>query len=252
MGDDAVLLMTGDGEAVLDKRLSDELDAYNRVAAAAGEQRELTVRAEDAGGALVAGLSGWSWGTSAGIAMLWVREDRGRSGLGARLLATAEPVAGVAGETGLERLPEALEAYHLAWELTVEHDPDAAPVLRRLRDRGLVTGLLSNTHWPRDLHERWLADAGLLDLLDARVCTSDLQHVKPHPEAFGALLRAVGVAAEAAVFVGDRPRDDVWEAQRSGLRAVLLTGRPVEPWDVEPDASLPGLAGLVEVVDRWR
>jgi putative hydrolase of the HAD superfamily len=146
---------------------------------------------------------------------------------------------------------EALAAYHGAWEATVEHDPLAEKVLQGCRDRGWRTGLLSNTHWPRDLHERWLADAGLLDLLDARVYTSDLEHMKPHPEAFRALLSELGVAPESAVFVGDRARDDVSGAQGVGMRAVHLSGRPVETYDVEADAVLPGLDGLLELLDAW-
>ena len=31
-----------------------------------------------------------------------------------------------------------------------------------------------------------------------------------------------------------------------------MTDRPVEGWDVVPDATLPSLAGLVELVDAWR
>jgi len=164
---------------------------------------------------------------------------------------TEQLVRSVADETHLD-VEAALAAYHQAWGLMVEHDPDAVAVLTGLRERGLRTGLLSNTHWPRALHERWLAEAGLLDLLDVRLYTCELAHMKPHPEAFGALLGAVGVAAPEAVFVGDRPYDDVWGASRAGMRTVLLTGRPVPAHDVVPDAELPGLAGLLEVVDRWR
>ena len=145
----------------------------------------------------------------------------------------------------------ALAAYHGAWGQTVAHDPACASVLQGCRDRGWRTGLLSNTHWPRDLHEGWLADAGLLDLLDARVYTSDLEHMKPHAEAFHTLLSQLDVDPEDAVFVGDRPRDDVAGAQGAGLRAVLLTGRPVPPYDVTPDAAIPELAGLLDVLDAW-
>ncbi len=164
---------------------------------------------------------------------------------------TEDLVRSVARETHVD-VAGALAAYHAAWGLTVAHDPDAVAVLTALRERGLRTGLLSNTHWPRALHERWLAEAGLLDLLDVRLYTSDMTHMKPHPEAFAALLDAVGVEPHEAVFVGDRPRDDISGAQGVGMRTVLLTGRPVEPWDVVPDARLPSLAGLVELVDAWR
>src|SRR3712207_7483554 len=50
---------------------------------------ELTVQVSDERG-LVGGLSGWTWGTCAGIGMFWIREDARRSGWGGRLLAAAE------------------------------------------------------------------------------------------------------------------------------------------------------------------
>ena len=164
---------------------------------------------------------------------------------------TEQLVRSVATQTHLD-VEGALAAYHDAWSVTVEHDPYAVEVLTGLRERGLRTGLLSNTHWPRALHDRWLADAGLLELLDVRLYTSEMAHLKPHPEAFGALLAAVGVEASQAVFVGDRPRDDVSGAQGVGMRAVLMTGRPVESWPVVPDAELVTLDGLLELVDAWR
>ncbi len=83
----------GEGDEALDQRLSDELDAFNAEAMAhAGPQRELTVRVEDAVG-LAAGVSGWTWGEAAGIAMTWVRPDVRSAGLGGRLLAAFEQEA---------------------------------------------------------------------------------------------------------------------------------------------------------------
>ena len=178
----------------------------------------------------------------------WWRES---VAAGDRSGTTEQLVRSVASETHLD-VAGALRAYHAAWEPTVAHDPAAVPVLTALKQRGLRTGLLSNTHWPRALHERWLDEAGLLELLDARLYTSELAHMKPHAEAFRALLTAVGVAPERAVFVGDRLRDDVSGAQAVGMRTVHLTGRPVELWDVVPDAELVTLDGLVELVDGWR
>ena len=54
-------------------------------------------------------------------------------------------------------------------------------VLGCLRDKGLRLGLLSNTHWPRQFHERFLERDGLADLLDARFYTSEMEYVKPTP-----------------------------------------------------------------------
>ena len=86
-------MVVGGADADLDKRLGDELDAFNVAATGIDDQREMTVRIEDEQGGLLAGLSGWTWGTHAGIALVWVCEDARRRGLGAQLLAAAERVA---------------------------------------------------------------------------------------------------------------------------------------------------------------
>lgn len=82
-------LTVGDADSALDERLSSELDSFNFAAVGRDDLRELTVRIED-GGELVAGLSGWTWGTCAGIGMVWVRASDRRGGWGARLLEAAE------------------------------------------------------------------------------------------------------------------------------------------------------------------
>jgi heme-degrading monooxygenase HmoA/GNAT superfamily N-acetyltransferase len=85
-------VLVGAGDPELDARLSRELDRYNVAASGVGDQRELTVQAHDADG-LVGGLSGWTWGTSAGVGMFWIREDSRSAGWGSRLLAAAEAEA---------------------------------------------------------------------------------------------------------------------------------------------------------------
>jgi hypothetical protein len=35
------------------------------------------------------------------------------------------------------------------------------------------------------------------------------------------------------------------------MRAVLLTGRAVDGYDVTPDAAIPELSGLLAVLDTW-
>jgi ribosomal protein S18 acetylase RimI-like enzyme len=85
--------VVGEGDAALDTRLSNELETFNSAAAGVSDQRELTVRVTAVDGELVAGLSGWTWGTCAGVAMLWVREDCRKHGWGGRMMAAAEEEA---------------------------------------------------------------------------------------------------------------------------------------------------------------
>ncbi len=74
----------------LDERLSTELTAYNEAVTGVRDQREVTVKVVDGTDTLIAGLSGWTWGTSAGIELVWVHEDHRAAGWGARLLEAAE------------------------------------------------------------------------------------------------------------------------------------------------------------------
>ena len=116
-----------------------------------------------------------------------------------------------------------LASYFEAWDPHTFTDPDVIPLLGYLRDRGIKAGVLSNTMWPRDAHERVFRRDKVLDLFDGAVYSSEIPWTKPHPEAFRAAMAAVGVDDPAAcVFVGDRPYDDVHGAKRAGMRAVLI------------------------------
>jgi putative hydrolase of the HAD superfamily len=142
--------------------------------------------------------------------------------------------------------------YFEAWELELRHKDDAVPMLAALKSMGLKTALLSNTHWPREFHEMLLERDGLAEFIDARVYSSELTHVKPHPIAFRAALKALDVRASRAVFVGDRRYDDVFGAQSSGMRAVLVRPGPEnDDYAVTPDATIESLSALVGVVDGW-
>ena len=143
-----------------------------------------------------------------------------------------------------DALEAAALAYLDAWAPHIEHDVEAASTLEALRAAGIRTAMLSNTHWPREYHERFLERDGLAHLLDARVYTCELDYMKPHPAAFEAALAAVGVSDPArAVFVGDRPWDDIFGAQRAGLRTALRTNPLVPPYDVAPDVEIGRAAG---------
>src|SRR5262249_47382635 len=62
---------------------------------------------------------------------------------------------------GLDVAPAVLaaagRAYLDAWSAVVRHEDDAVAVLVALKQAGLATGLLSNTHWPAAFHDELLA-----------------------------------------------------------------------------------------------
>jgi putative hydrolase of the HAD superfamily len=180
---------------------------------------------------------------------LWLRSrDEHRS-------ATLDDVFTAAGIAGTEQM---LAAFHAWWEPHTLLDPDGLAVLRGLRERGLRVGVLSNTLWPRRVHEQIFVRDEVAELLDGAVYTSEIPWTKPHPEAFRAALAAVGVDdPAAAVFVGDRPYDDISGAKAVGMRAVLVphSAIPAEqagPVTAEADAVVQRLGDVLAVVDAWR
>jgi putative hydrolase of the HAD superfamily len=154
--------------------------------------------------------------------------------------------------------PGLLRSYFDWWEEHTYTDPDVPPLLTALRQRGIKVGVLSNTLWPRVEHDRVFRRDGVHHLIDAAVYTSEIEWTKPHPAAFEAVLGELGVTdPAAAVFVGDRPWDDIHGAHGVGLRAVLLPHSAIPdhqrgPVDGEPDAVVNRLAELLPLVDRWR
>ena len=181
---------------------------------------------------------------------IWERTTSSmRSATTAEVLTAASAAVGLPVDEVLHE--QAVASYLDHWAPTSVARADARALLHALRDRGLRTGLLSNTHWPRARHEEWLARDGLLDLLDARIYTSDLDVVKPHPRAFQALLDAVEVDASASVFVGDRLWDDINGAKQLDMRAIWVRNAVVPSYDVEPDAVVDELGEIVAVIDGW-
>ncbi len=154
---------------------------------------------------------------------------------------------------GVEPSEAFLDGYFQSWEPHTLTDPDAAGVMRELRRRGIKIGVLSNTMWPRARHERIFTRDGLLDLIDGAVYSSEIPWTKPHPEAFRAAMAAVGVTRpREAVYVGDRPFDDVHGAHQAGMRTVLIPHSEVPAFaEAVPDAVIDRLADLIAVIDRW-
>jgi putative hydrolase of the HAD superfamily len=168
--------------------------------------------------------------------------------------ATLDEVFAAAGVTHTD---EMVSAFHDWWEPHTFTDPDVPELFAGLRSRGLKIGILSNTIWSRDHHERIFARDEVLSLIDGAVYTSEIPWTKPHPNAFRAALDAVGVADPSrAVFVGDRPFDDIHGAKSVGMKAVLVPHSEIPanqhgPVLGEPDAVIDRLADLLDVVDRW-
>ncbi|WP_198170981.1 GNAT family N-acetyltransferase [Actinoplanes awajinensis] len=83
-------ISTGQGDPELQQLLSDELDRLNRAAITSDDETPLSIRATDATGTLIGGLTGYTWGGCGAISSLWLAGEYRGHGLGAELLAAAE------------------------------------------------------------------------------------------------------------------------------------------------------------------
>ncbi|HEY2041639.1 MAG TPA: HAD family hydrolase [Jatrophihabitans sp.] len=161
-------------------------------------------------------------------------------------------------DAGVEMTAERLSRFFTWWEDHTFTDPAAPATFEALRERGLRIGVLSNTIWPRGEHERIFNRDKIGHLIDGDVYSSEIAWTKPDPRAFTAALEAVGVSDPTrAVFVGDRLFDDIYGAQRIGMRAVLVPHSDIPAWQTtgvegKPDAVIAALDELVDVIDRWQ
>jgi putative hydrolase of the HAD superfamily len=180
---------------------------------------------------------------------------RGRDDHSSAAMAAILEEAGV--DPAHDRHHVALAAYRGFWEPHTFTDPQVRPLWEGLRDRGIRVGVLSNTIWTRDYHRGIFERDGVLDLVDGDVYSSEIDHVKPHPEAFRAACRAVDVKPEAAVYVGDRLFEDVYGPQEVGMRAIWIPHSEIPESqrvdvDVTPDAEAHQLLDVLAIVDGWR
>ena len=185
---------------------------------------------------------------------LWREQQASRGANGTGTLEHLFAACGV--DTTDERHGPALATYLEAWDPHTMADPDARPLLEALREAGLRIGVLSNTLWPRWHHEAVFSRDGLAPLIDAAVYSSEIPVAKPHLDAFRAVVTAVGSRPDRAVFVGDRPWDDVHGAQQAGMRAILIPhsrlGDQAVDIDVTPDAVAERLGDVLAIVLDWR
>jgi GNAT superfamily N-acetyltransferase len=90
---DASLTVTDDLTPEQLAFLDDRIYEYNVAATGIGDGRWLGVFVRDESGAVLAGLSGTTWGACCKVRDVWVREDLRLRGMGTRLLDAAEDEA---------------------------------------------------------------------------------------------------------------------------------------------------------------
>ncbi len=132
-------------------------------------------------------------------------------------------------------------------------EPGVREAMVAARLLGLRLAICSNTvvRTGED-YRRDMKQLGLDGCFEAYITSLDVGFAKPHPAMFEAGLLALGVAADEAAMIGDRPDRDVAGAQAMGLRAIWRrTSRYGGPCDRPPDAEIDSLWDLPGVLRGW-
>lgn len=114
--------------------------------------------------------------------------------------------------------------------------PQAAELIRWLKERGVKLVLATNPLFPETATRQRIRWAGLEPGDFAAVTTyENSRFCKPNPEYYRELLRAVGADPEKSLMVGNDVGEDMLPAREAGMETFLLTdclinktGRAVE------------------------
>lgn len=145
-----------------------------------------------------------------------------------------------------------IEAYRAAYRLHSQTKGRAfegsRAVLEDLHERGLRVGVVTSKG-----EERFRSDAegyGLADLVDEAVTAESVAERKPHPEPILFALAQLGVAPDAALYVGDGPQDVV-AGHAAGLlvAAAAYGSHPLTELRAErPEWIIDSVSELIAIV----
>lgn len=128
----------------------------------------------------------------------------------------------------------------------------AVEVLERIKDRGLMVGLISDVAWglPSEFPLRDMKHFGLEQYFDDMVFSTDVGLRKPHPKVFKIALSNLGVSASDAIYIGNSPFHDIKGAQGVGMKAVLKrSNNCLLEDDVVPDHVVSELREIESLID---
>jgi putative hydrolase of the HAD superfamily len=148
---------------------------------------------------------------------------------------------GIADETEYRAVVEWRRAYNLPVGLCHRPHIEALAALHRLREAGVVTGVISNSNGSAALA---LERAGLAPHLGFVIDSTVVGMAKPDPRVFVLGLDRAGAAAGQAIYVGDSYFVDVLGARQVGMGAVLF-----DPGGLWAPRDCPIAAGLTAAVE---
>ena len=206
----------------LDGTLIDSVGAYLEVAQIAAQAHGLEVTEQHVRHALATGTHFWK---------SVVPKDRDN----------ADAIVKALSAHAMREWPRVLREHGKAFE-GIDRTLDA------LRQLGIRLGIVSGAR-PEVLD--LLRKDGVLDRFDSIVLGTDVSRRKPDPEGIVKCLKELGVAPDAAVYVGDTPVD-IQASRAAGVRAVAVLSGAGDSAMLSahwPDRLLSSHARLAEIVE---
>lgn len=126
--------------------------------------------------------------------------------------------------------------------------PDSHVTILRELSHTHPLGLISNVYSNRNVFEEELSRAGIEDLFEIIIWSSDHGCIKPSPRIFWKALAHFDVEPECVVYVGDNPKRDVAGAKGVGMKAVWINScnRELPVGNPQPDMTISDLGDLLD------
>lgn len=126
--------------------------------------------------------------------------------------------------------------------------PEVPAMLKRLKDAGLKTAILSNGSM--DMLDGAVDSAGIRDLLDAVLSVEDVGIFKPDPRIYQLVTDRFELDDPTAVAFMSSNGWDAFSAANYGFQVAWINrfDRPLERLPGEPSAVLPDLTTLPDIV----
>lgn len=129
--------------------------------------------------------------------------------------------------------------------------PYAVEVLNQLKTKyklALITNAMPPT--TSDRVQEILVEAGIPDVFEVVVVSTEVGFSKPYPQIFKIVLSRLNVEPEEAVMIGNTISTDIFGGNRVGLKTVLFqptSEYQKSPWE-HPDHTINSIEDLLEIV----
>jgi putative hydrolase of the HAD superfamily len=121
--------------------------------------------------------------------------------------------------------------------------PETSEVLQSLTTAGYRLGIITNRHQPVD---DYLREVELISFFELTIAAGEIGIWKPEKGIFQHALKALAIAPDEAVYIGDNYYADVVGAKAAGILPILI-----DPEDIFKEMDCETIRSLGEIQERF-